>query len=96
MDFSPELHKLLALEYHCDPEALVHEGILITESRLHPGRRMYNHSPHFFHMVTLGGGAVITADPVLHPFFHRWTPRLLLPLSYCDSRRYEHGGTNTF
>ena len=73
MDFLPELCKLLALEYNCDPAALEKEDVLITNSRLHPGRRMYNQSPHIFHMVTLGGGAVITADPSLHPFLRDWS-----------------------
>lgn len=72
LDFSQQLCVLLALEYNCQPADFLRNNNLLTVSRLHPGRRMYNNTPHFFHMVTLGGNAVATADPVLHPFLREY------------------------
>lgn len=67
-NYTEKLLKLLSLEYNCSPEAFTDEQNIITESALIGGRRMYGNEKYFFHMVTLGGNAVITADPCLHPF----------------------------
>lgn len=70
MQYSKELTKLLAREYNCSPEDFLRpekENVL-TVSALKRGRRMYSKKKYFFHMCTLGGNAVITADERLHPF----------------------------
>ena len=70
MQYSKELTKLLAREYNCSPEDFLRpekENVL-TVSALRDGRRMYSSDKYFFHMCTLGGNAVITADERLHPF----------------------------
>lgn len=63
-----ELYRLLSLEYNCAPEDFKRAENVITESALHEGRRVYSPEKCFFHMVTTGGNAVITADKSLHPF----------------------------
>ncbi len=66
--FDRELKALLAKEYHCTPEDFSASDNLLTPSAVIDGRRCYQSGPYFFHMVTLGGNAVITADERLHPF----------------------------
>ena len=68
MNIQHKLHNLLALEYNCSPEDFERGENIITESALIDGRRIYGSEKYFFHMCTLGGNAVITADPCLHPF----------------------------
>lgn len=62
------LYNLLSKEYNCTPEAFSRQENVLTVSALHEGRRMYSKEKYFFHMVTLGGNAVLTADECLHPF----------------------------
>jgi len=62
------LCRLLSREYNCAPEDFLIKENVLTAAKLSEGRRMYSEKPYFFHMVTLGGNAVVTADPVLHPF----------------------------
>ena len=66
--FLAELQRLLALEYNCASEDFTRGDNVLTASVLHEGRRAYDAEPYFFHMVTLGAGAVITADERMHPF----------------------------
>ena len=66
--YAQNLYNLLSLEYNCATDAFTSDKNVITESALLDGRRMYGNEKYFFHMVTLGGNAVITADPCLHPF----------------------------
>lgn len=63
-----ELHRLLALEFNCSAEDFLKEENVLTESALHEGRRNYSPEKYFFHMVTTGGNAVITAEKFLHGF----------------------------
>ncbi len=63
-----ELYRLLSLEYNCAPEDLTRKENVLTESALHEGRRVYSPEKYFFHMVTTGENAVITAEKSLHPF----------------------------
>ncbi len=63
-----ELYNLLALEFNCAPEAFFSDKNLLTVSELHQGRRVYNKEKYFFHMVTTGTNAVVTANECLHPF----------------------------
>ena len=62
------LYRLLALEYHCRPCDFEREENVLTVSALQEGGRRYSREPYFFHMVTTGGNAVVTADEQLHPF----------------------------
>ena len=62
------LRELLSWEYNCAPEDFSDMKNVLTVPALHPGRRQYSDEPYYFHMVTLGENAVITADPELHPF----------------------------
>ncbi len=68
MRYAAALKKLLALEYNCAPEDFDKTGNIVTASALNEGRRRYSKNRYFFHMVTLGGNAVITADERLHPY----------------------------
>ncbi len=69
------LFQLLAQEYNAPVEAFKKKEQVLTESALLEGRRKYSREPYFFHMVTTGGNAVITADKVLHPFLKQWMLR---------------------
>ena len=64
---------LLAIEYNCDPSDFLKKENVITESLFDPRSRRYSDQKHFFHMVTTGKNAVITADPVLHPFLSQFS-----------------------
>lgn len=63
-----ELLKLLSIEYNCEPEDFFKESNILTLSQLREGRRAYSSEKHFFHMVTLGRNAVVTADECVHDF----------------------------
>ena len=41
---------------------------MLTVSKLQEGRRIYSPEKYMFHMVTLGGNAVVTADEDLHSY----------------------------
>lgn len=66
--FLSELAQLLSLEYNCSSEAILRGDSVLTVPATREGRRMYGDEPKFFHMVTLGRGAAITANECLHPF----------------------------
>ncbi|MBE6609324.1 MAG: GNAT family N-acetyltransferase [Ruminococcaceae bacterium] len=68
MKYLPQLKELLALEYNCSKADFDSEESLLTVSALKEGRRVYSSEKYFFHMVTLGKNAVVTADEALHPF----------------------------
>lgn len=72
MEYKQQLLKLLSLEYNCNPDAFAGEDNILTESKLCDGRRMYGNKKYFFHMVTLGSNAVITAEPCLHSFLQEY------------------------
>lgn len=67
-EYDAALRSLLALEYNCKAGDFARDENLLTVSALHDGRRIYQKEAYFFHMVTLGRGAVVTADERLHPF----------------------------
>lgn len=71
-DYKQQLLKLLSLEYNCSEDAFGKEDNILTESKLCDGRRIYDNKTYFFHMVTMGSNAVITADPCLHPFLSEY------------------------
>jgi len=72
MKHKEKLTELLAAEYNCPKEAFFSGKNILTESKLLSGRRMYGSEKYFFHMVSLGRGAVITADLCLHPFLNEY------------------------
>ncbi len=67
-----ELRTLLATEYNCKPGDFLRRDNVLTTTALHEGRRQYSSEPYFFHMATLGGNAVITAEECLHPFLQEF------------------------
>lgn len=67
-DYKTELINLLSLEYNCEPADFEAGENILTVSELHDGRRMYSPDKYFFHMVTMGKNAIVTADECLHPF----------------------------
>lgn len=66
------LYKLLALEFNCEQKDFLRAENVLTVSELHEGRRVYSQEKYFFHMVTTGGNAVLTADECLHPFLREF------------------------
>ncbi len=67
-DYRQEMLKLLSAEYNCAPEDFTKGENTLTKPALNSGRRRYSDEPNFFHMVTAGGGTVVTADECLHEF----------------------------
>jgi len=70
--FVKELHRLLAIEYHCQPSDFNGADNKLTVALLQEGRRVYDDEAYFFHMVTTGGCAIITANEKLHPFLRKF------------------------
>ena len=66
--YNNALHQLLSLEYNCSPADFQKTENILTHSILKEGRRVYSSDKYFFHMVTTGANAVITAEECLHPF----------------------------
>ena len=73
MKHTEKLKQLLATESNCAPEDFCRQENIITLSAANEGRRIYQQEPYFFHMTTLGGNSVITADERLHPFLKKWS-----------------------
>lgn len=73
MKYYEQLKKLLSLELNCSPEDFDREEAVLTIPALIEGRRQYSAEPYFFHMATVGGNAVITADERLHGFLREWS-----------------------
>lgn len=72
LHYTDSLYQLLALEFNCTPEAFTKTESLLTLSALREGRRNYSPEKYFFHMVTIGNNAVVTADECLHPFLREF------------------------
>lgn len=72
INYYPALYELLSKEYNCSPGDFLKKENILTESRLIEGRRVYAKDKYFFHMVTTGGNAVVTADECLHPFLREF------------------------
>ena len=70
--YRTELLNLLAKEYNAAPTDFEKRENVLTLPALREGRRIYSDEPYFFHMVTMGGNAVITADECLHPFLREF------------------------
>ncbi len=71
-EYREKLLRLLALEFNCSPEDFTKSESVLSVSELHEGRRVYSDEKYFFHMATLGGNAVLTADERLHPFLREF------------------------
>lgn len=67
-----KLFKLLSLEFNCSPEDFTKSENILTVSAINEGRRIYSPEKYFFHMVTTGRNAVVTADECLHPFLSEY------------------------
>ena len=63
-----KLRELLALEFNCSPEDFLKPDNILTVSALHDGRRVYSPEKYFFHMATMGGNTVVTADECMQDF----------------------------
>lgn len=70
--YREQLYKLLSREYNCTTEDFYKQENVLTVSELQEGRRMYSKEKYFFHMATLGGNAVLTAEECLHPFLREF------------------------
>lgn len=70
--YRDELYQLLALEFNCTQEDFLRAENVLTVSELHEGRRVYSPEKYFFHMVTMGENAVLTADECLHTFLREF------------------------
>ena len=70
--YKEKLVKLLSCEYNCGEDDFYKNENVLTESALSEGRRRYSDEKYFFHMVTLGTNAVVTADRCLHPFLEEY------------------------
>lgn len=103
--YRERLYDLLALEFNCGAESFCRDENLLTGSEIHEGRRFYSPEGYFFHMVTTGNNAVVTADEKLHPFlseFIKTTPGYWL-FEYPNLRslekelnRFGHSLTQTY
>lgn len=67
------LCRQLAIDYNAPCEAFFADEVTVTQAADLPGRRHYVPGAPFFEMVTLGSGAVVTADQSLHPALRKWT-----------------------
>lgn len=64
-----KIRQLLSLEFNCGPDDFLKPENVLTVSELHEGRRIYSEEKYFFHMATMGGNAVVTADECMQEFF---------------------------
>lgn len=71
-DYLPKLKRLLALDFNCSPEDFDKNENILTESALNEGQRIYSGEVPFFHMATLGGNAILSADKRIHPFLREY------------------------
>lgn len=72
VDYTTKLKLLLSKELNCQPSDFDLQNNVVTISELCEGRRMYSPEKYFFHMVTMGRNAVITADECLHGFLKKY------------------------
>ena len=100
-----QLYELLSKEYNCFPEDFCKQENILTVSVLQEGGRRYSKEKYFFHMATMGGNAVLTAEQCLHPFLQEfmknrqghWLFELpnLLPLQQ-ELNRFGYALTQTY
>ena len=63
-----KLRELLSLEFNCNPDDFMKSKNILTVSELYEGRRAYSTEKYFFHMMTMGENAVVTADECMQDF----------------------------
>lgn len=68
----PKLFKQLSYEFNCTPDDFAKTENVLTVSKFSEKARAYSDEKYFFHMVTTGGNAVITAEECLHPFLREF------------------------
>ncbi len=68
-----KLTKLLSIEYNCSPDDFFKNENTVTVSDLKKGGRYASEESRFFHMATIGNGAVITADEKLQSFLKEFS-----------------------
>lgn len=71
MNYNDYFNKLLvqlSYEFNCSPDDFRRKENVLTLSEFDERARAYSNEKYFFHMVTAGSNAVITADRRLHPF----------------------------
>lgn len=94
------LCRQLAVDYNAPIDAFFTDEITVTRATDLPGRRHYAIGAPFFEMVTLGSGAVVTADQSLHPALRKWArgrtghwlfehPNLMELVPLLNARGYE-------
>ncbi len=71
-NYRERLYELLALEFNCVSQAFCQKENVLTNSEIREGRRIYSQEKYFFHMVTLGKNAIVTADKCMHPFLNEF------------------------
>ncbi len=71
-NYATRLYELLALEFNCEPQDFFQKENIVTISEIKEGRRIYSREKYFFHMVTLGKNAILTADECMHPFLNEF------------------------
>ena len=64
--------ELLSIEFNCKPDDFLKSNNILTVSDLHEGRRVYSSEKYFFHMVTMGENAVVTADECMQDFLRAY------------------------
>ena len=106
-NYFPKLFKQLSYEFNCTPEDFTKSENVLTLSEYNEKTRAYSPIPNkkpFFHMVTTGGNAVITADERLHPFLKEFMTKTghylfelpnLLPLEK-ELNKYGHTLSQTY
>lgn len=103
--YKKKLFELLSLEYNCKPEDFLSAKNIVTVSKQLEGARRYSDEKYFFHMMTMGNNAVITADDRLHSFLKdfccgktgHWLFEIpnLLPLEK-ELNKYGHSLSQTY
>ena len=58
----------LSIESNCTPDDFKRDENILTVASINEGRRQYPTEQYFFHMVTTGNNAVVTASEVLHDY----------------------------
>ena len=100
----PKLLEQLSHEYSCTPEDFTKSENVLTLSKYSEKARAYSNEKPFFHMVTTGGNAVITAEECLHPFLKEFMKKTghflfelpnLLPLEK-ELNRFGHTLTQSY
>ena len=102
--YFPKLFAQLSHEYNCAPADFTKSENVLTLSKFSEKARAYSNEKYFFHMVTTGNNAVITAEECLHPFLKEFMKKTghflfelpnLLPLER-ELNRFGHSLTQTY